>query len=241
MPVPSTPGDDRCLAGLCAALEASRSEPPERVLAGFAEAVMADLAACLVLRDGLASARALTRERRAVIECELRLPAAWTAALGEGRIVRASAAELGPGERAALRLGPTSALLLAPVPAPEGPAQAALLLASDLSHGTWSSGQEQALRGLASGLGGWFAARSLRQVLDHLPQRVTWKDASLRYRGANRAFTRSAGLTTPQLLGRADAELPLRAESGISTEPAAYAEATRREQRALTTPQLHHL
>ena len=241
MPVPSIPGDDRCLAGLCAALEASRSEPPERVLVGFAGAVMAELAACLSLRDGLASVRALTRERHVAVECDLRLPAAWTVALGEGRVVRGSAADLGPVDRAALRLGPTSALLLAPVPAPEGPPSAALLLASDLAHGTWSSGQEQALRGLAAGLAGWFAARAWRQVLDHVPQRIAWKDASLRYRGANRAFTRSAGLTVAQLLGRVDAELPLRAESGISTEPAAQAEATLREQRALTTPQSHHL
>ena len=236
MPTPFFPGDDRCLAGLCAALEASRSELPERVLAGFAEAMLAELAACLHLHDELASVRALTRDRRAAIEGELRLPGAWLAALAEGRMVRATGAELAPGERTLLRLTPTTALLLAPVPAPEGPPGAALLLASDLAHETWSSGQEQALRGLASGLAGWFAARSVRQVLDHLPQRVAWKDAGLRYRGANRAFTRSAGLAVTQLLGRADAELPLLAESGDHG-----AAALRREQQALTTPQTRHL
>jgi len=242
MPVPSSPGDDRCLAGLCAALEASRSEPPERVLAGFADAMLAELAACLHLRDELASVRALTRDRRAAIAGELRLPGAWRTALAEGRSVRGTAAELGPNERALLRLAPTTDLLLAPVPSTEGPPGAALLLASNLAHGTWSTGQEQALRGLAGGMAGWFAARSFRQILDHLPQRVCWKDADLRYRGANRAFTRSAGLEVPDLLGRADAELALRMESGASAESTDHAAAAlRREQQALTTAQSRHL
>ena len=44
--MPATPGDARCLAALCAALEASRGgEAPERLLAGFAEALGAELAA----------------------------------------------------------------------------------------------------------------------------------------------------------------------------------------------------
>ncbi len=246
MPVPSSPGDDRCLAGLCAALEASRSEPPERVLASFADAMLAELAACLHLRDELASVRAMTRDRRTTIEGEVQLPGAWRTALAEGRLVRGTAAELGTAERTLLRLAPTTSLLLAAVPSAEGPPGAALLLASNLAHGTWSNGQEQALRGLAGGLAGWFAARSWRQILDHLPQRVAWKDAGLRYRGANRAFTRSAGLEVPQLLGRADAELPLRIESGAlagsaSADADPRADALRREQQALTTPQTRHL
>ena len=218
MPEPSSlpPGDERCLAGLAAALEAARSEPPERVLAGFAEAVGAELAALLLLRDGAAQLRSLgLRERRVVPpELELRLPAAWLAALAEGLPAAGSAGELGGHERGALRLTASAGVLLAPVPALEGAPAAALLLAGNLSEGPWSSGQATALRGLAAGLAGWLAARCLQQVLDHLPQRVAWKDPALRYRGANRAFARASGLTPAQLLGRVDSELALRAESG---------------------------
>ena len=238
MPEPSSPpGDARCLAGLCAALEASRGEPHERVLTGFAEALLVDLAALLQLRDGAAGLRVLgARERRPAVEAELRLPAAWSAALAEGRVVTGLASELGPGERAHLRLAPTGGLLLAPVPALDGPPGAAVMIASGLADRTWSSGQELALRGLASGLAGWLTARACQQVLDALPQRVAWKDAGLRYRGANRAFIRAAGLGGPQLLGRVDAELPLRAESGDHGEVA-----LRRERAAVTAPQVRHL
>lgn len=247
MPEPTSlpPGDDRCLAGLAAALEAARAEPPERVLAGFAEAVGAELLALVQLRDGLAQVRALgLRERRvAPQELELRLPAAWSSALVDGLGAAGSAAELGAGERAALRLGLTSAVLLAPVPAGplapvpavDGAPPAALLLAGNLSDGPWSSGQVTALRGLAAGLGGWLAARCLQQVLDHLPQRVAWKDAGLRYRGVNRAFARASGLTAAQVLGRVDAELPLRAESGDHG-----AAALRRERAAVAGAALLH-
>lgn len=232
----ASPSDERCLAGLCAALEASRGEPAERVLAGFAEALGVDLVALLQLRDGGAAVRVLgARERRPQIDAELRLPTAWCASLAEGRVVAGSALLLGPGERAALRLVATSGLLLAAVPALEGPPTAALVLAN-LVDGPWSSGQELALRGLAAGLAGWLTARAWQQIVDALPQRVAWKDAGLRYRGANRSFTRACGLTGAQLLGRGDAELPLLRESGDHSELA-----QRREKAAQGTGQLRHL
>ncbi len=209
---PSVTTEARCLAGLCAALEAGRSgEAPERLLAGFADAVGAELAVLLQLRDVGAVVRALgSRERRpAAPELLLRLPPAWVTALTDGQTASGIAAELESEARAGLRLAPGAALVLAPLAAAEG--AAALLLAGE---GPWSAAQIQALRGLAAGLGGWQMARGLQQVLDHLPQRIAWKDRTLRYRGANRAFVRAAGLTPAQLLGRLDAELPLRAEVG---------------------------
>lgn len=211
--MPATPGDARCLAALCAALEASRGgEAPERLLAGFAEGLGAELAALLRLRDDGAAVRALgSRERRlAGPELLLRLPPGWVTALTEGQAASGTADELPPEARAGLRLAPGAALLLAPLTLAEG--AGALLLAGGAAP--WSGGQQLALRGLAAGLGGWQTARDLQQVLDHLPQRVAWKDRALRYRGVNRAFVRAAGLTSTQLLGRLDAELPLRAESG---------------------------
>jgi len=56
---PALPADDRCLMGLCAALTALPGEPIERILAGFADALRASLAALLVCRDGVAQLRAL--------------------------------------------------------------------------------------------------------------------------------------------------------------------------------------
>ncbi len=232
MPEPSSPpGVDRCLAGLCAALEAARSETPERVLAGFLEATWVELAAWLELRDGVAGVRAVTRDRRSAVDGELRLPDTWRGELAGGRLVRGDSSELG---RTALRL-PTGAVLIAPIPVRDGSPTAAILLAVDLAHGPWSLGQEQALRGLASGLAGWHNARHLQQIVDHLPQRIAWKDPGLRYRGANRAFTRAAGLSVPQLLGRIDADLPLRAASSALDETT-----RRREHQALSTPLLRH-
>ena len=147
---PALPADDRCLMGLCAALTALPGEPLERVLAGFAEALRLELAALLVCHDGAAVVRVLgTRERRVAPEQGLQLPAAWTAGMTEGRVISGKAGELGLGERTGLRLGPAASVLLAPLPALEGPASAALLVAAELAEGTWSLGQEQALRGLA--------------------------------------------------------------------------------------------
>jgi len=234
-PSATPPGDARCLAALCAALEAARNgEAPERLLAGFAEGLGAELVALLLLRDEGAAVRALaSRERRSPApELQLRLPPQWANPLIAGQPASGTAGELPPDARAWLRLAPGAAVLLAPVAAVEGPG--ALLIAGE---GPWSAAQLQALRGLAAGLGGWQTARGLQQVLDHLPQRVAWKDRALRYRGANRAFVRSAGLTSAQLLARLDAELPLRAESGEHDAAAAG-----RDQAALTHgPQLQQL
>lgn len=228
---PPTAGDARCLAALCAALEASRGgETPERLLAGFAEGIGAELVALLQLRDGVATVRALGPRRPPAPELTLRLPSAWLGALGEGQTVSGSAAEWSPEARAGLRLTIGAAVVLAPLSTAEGPA--ALLLAGEGP----GAAQVQALRGLAAGLGGWQLARGLQQVLDALPQRIAWKDRALRYRGVNRAFVRATGLTPPQLLGRLDAELPLRAEFGEQG-----AAVVAREQAALTQPQLQQL
>lgn len=223
-------GDARCLAALCAALEASRAgDAPERLLAGFAEALGVELAALLQLRDGTAVVRAMGPRRPPAPEFSL--PSAWSTALGDGQTAAGIAAELSSEARAGLRLGPGVALLLAPLLTAEGPA--ALLLAGE---GPWSAAQVQTLRGLAAGLGGWQLARGLQQVLDHLPLRISWKDRALRYRGANRSFLRSAGLTAQQLLGREDGELPLRAEFGEHDATAVV-----REQAALSQAQLQQL
>jgi PAS domain-containing protein/CheY-like chemotaxis protein len=230
MPPPaSPPGDDRCLAGLAAALGHAAAGSLERALAGLLDALAGESVALLDLAGPLRALAA--RERRPTGEAEVRLPPAWVAALVDGRVVRGAPGELGAGERAALRLPPAAALLLAPVPGLEGPPAAALLLAANLADGTWSSGQEVALRGLAGGLGGWVAARGLQQVLDALPQRIAWKDGGLRYRGANRAFARAAGVGS--LVGRSDDELGPRPEVGASP---------RREREALAGPaQVHRL
>ena len=111
--MPATPGDARCLAALCAALEASRGgEAPERLLAGFAEGLGAELAALLRLRDDGAAVRALgSRERRlAGPELLLRLPPGWVTALTEGQAASGTADELPPEARAGLRLAPGAAL-----------------------------------------------------------------------------------------------------------------------------------
>ena len=224
---PALPADDRCLMGLCAALTALPGEPLERVLAGFAEALRLELAALLVCHDGAAVVRVLgTRERRVAPEQGLQLPAAWTAGMTEGRVISGKAGELGLGERTGLRLGPAASVLLAPLPALEGPASAALLVAAELAEGTWSLGQEQALRGLAAGLAGWQAARERQRLLDALPLRIAWKDAGLRHRAVNRAFARASGLVPAQLLGRGDDS---------------DAAATKRERLALTTASLRRL
>jgi PAS domain S-box-containing protein len=53
----------------------------------------------------------------------------------------------------------------------------------------------------------------LRLVLDNIPQLVSWKDKSLRYLGANRAFVDFFGFEgLGALMGRDDAALPLRPE-----------------------------
>ena len=52
----------------------------------------------------------------------------------------------------------------------------------------------------------------LQLVLDHVPQRVFWKDESLHYLGCNRLFAEDAGLPDPALIvGKDDYELSWRA------------------------------
>ena len=54
----------------------------------------------------------------------------------------------------------------------------------------------------------------LQSILDNIPQRVFWKDASGRYLGCNQAFANDAGLPEPeQIKGKRDAELPWPGES----------------------------
>ncbi|MGD0728402.1 MAG: PAS domain S-box protein [Spirochaetia bacterium] len=51
----------------------------------------------------------------------------------------------------------------------------------------------------------------LQLVLDHVPQRVFWKDRSLHYLGCNRLFAEDAGLSDPaSIVGRNDLELSWR-------------------------------
>jgi len=54
----------------------------------------------------------------------------------------------------------------------------------------------------------------LQLILDHIPQRVFWKDAHLRYLGANRAFLEDAGLgSVEELIGKLDTDLPWKANA----------------------------
>jgi diguanylate cyclase (GGDEF)-like protein/PAS domain S-box-containing protein len=50
--------------------------------------------------------------------------------------------------------------------------------------------------------------KMLQLVIDHLPQRVFWKDTQFRFLGCNAAVARDAGLDSPEdLIGRTDFEL----------------------------------
>lgn len=54
----------------------------------------------------------------------------------------------------------------------------------------------------------------LQLILDHIPQRVFWKDTHLRYLGANRAFLQDAGLSSAEeLIGKLDTDLPWKANA----------------------------
>jgi len=54
----------------------------------------------------------------------------------------------------------------------------------------------------------YHSRQMLQLVLDTIPQRVFWKDRSLRYLGCNRSFANDAGLDDPDaILGRTDFEL----------------------------------
>lgn len=195
MPEPAPPGDDRCLAGLTAALSAMHIMPWPHVFAGLADALAVDAVVLLgwpappLLRVSAGPGARRLRDGE--------LPAISRAALADGRLVRG-----GPELAASLVRAPsdTGAVLIAPLPGPPG---LALALFSDLSAGTWSSGQELALRGFAGGLAAQLEARDLKAVLDALPQQIAWKDHDLRWRGANEAHVR-AHRAPP--LGRVDAD-----------------------------------
>ncbi|MFD2365631.1 diguanylate cyclase domain-containing protein [Pseudoduganella sp. GCM10020061] len=56
--------------------------------------------------------------------------------------------------------------------------------------------------------------RMLQRVVNHIPQRVFWKDLSLRYLGCNNAFAQDAGLDAPeQIVGKTDFDLAWRANA----------------------------
>src|ERR1035441_955030 len=58
----------------------------------------------------------------------------------------------------------------------------------------------------------------LRLVLDHVPQRVFWKDREGRYLGCNKACAGDAGLPTPQdIVGRTDHDLAWKATADLYT------------------------
>lgn len=197
MPEPATPGDDRCLAGLSAALTGLHGTPWPRLFAGFAEALAVDAVLLLGAPDPPLVRFLGGKDRRVPAEGEL--PATCLTALADGRVVR------GGGELAAALVRPQGepgSVLIAPLPG--GPPLLALALYTNLSKETWTSGQEHALRGFAAGLAGWLEARDLQAVLDAVPQRIAWKDANLRYRGANLAFTRAS--RHPIAIGRPDLE-----------------------------------
>ncbi len=55
---------------------------------------------------------------------------------------------------------------------------------------------------------------TLQLVTDTIPQRVFWKDRSLRYLGCNAVFARDAGLSSPdEIVGKHDFELPWKASA----------------------------
>ncbi|MEI7893466.1 MAG: PAS domain S-box protein [Myxococcales bacterium] len=55
-----------------------------------------------------------------------------------------------------------------------------------------------------------FRSRQMLQtILDHIPQRVFWKNRELQYLGANRAFASDVGVADPKdLVGRSDFDMP---------------------------------
>ena len=53
------------------------------------------------------------------------------------------------------------------------------------------------------------SAQMLETVIDHIPQRIFWKDRESRYLGCNMAFARDVGLAYPeQVVGKTDADFP---------------------------------
>ncbi|HEY8377095.1 MAG TPA: PAS domain-containing protein, partial [Nannocystis sp.] len=211
------PGADPCLPALAAALRGLLHPGPgavERALAAFAEPLGLDFAAFLEPGGPTFSPRGVwLRERGAPRADDLRLPVRWLDAFADGRVVSTGAGAPVPAELKPLRLFGAPALLAAPA---RGDALAGVvLLAVHSPRFTWSEGHVQAASALAAGL----AAALVRideaaAVLDQLPQRIAWKDARLRYRGCNRAFSRAAGVAGAQIRGREDRELVLRPELG---------------------------
>lgn len=58
--------------------------------------------------------------------------------------------------------------------------------------------------------------RMLKLVIDHIPQRVFWKDSQLRYLGCNETFSRDAGLARPEdIVGKNDFDLAWRASAEL--------------------------
>jgi diguanylate cyclase (GGDEF)-like protein/PAS domain S-box-containing protein len=58
--------------------------------------------------------------------------------------------------------------------------------------------------------------KMLQLVIDHIPQRVFWKDTQFAFLGCNQAFSRDAGLGSPEeIIGRTDFELAWRANAEI--------------------------
>lgn len=210
-------GEDRCLPALAAALRSlllPGAGAAERALAAFADPAGLDFAAFLEPTGaGFGPRGVWLRERGAPRGDELRLPARWLEAFAEGRVISAPPGEASPAELKPLRLFGAPALLAAP--ARGDVLCGVLLLAAHGARFTWSEAHVHAASALAAAL----AAALVRidetaAVLDHLPQRIAWKDSRLRYRGSNRAFARAAGLTSAQLSGRNDRELVLRPELG---------------------------
>jgi diguanylate cyclase (GGDEF)-like protein/PAS domain S-box-containing protein len=55
------------------------------------------------------------------------------------------------------------------------------------------------------------ANQMLRLILDHVPQRIFWKDLNLRYLGCNRLFAEDSGMGVPEnLIGKDDSEMSWR-------------------------------
>lgn len=218
-------GDPRLLPALAAALGAllvpgAAEALGERVLGAYAGPAGLDFAAYLEPSGaGFAPRGAWQRERPSPRLEDLRLPPRWQDVLAEGRCFVLSAGEPLPGELKPLRLFGAPALLAAPART-DGLA-GVLLLAALAPRFPWTPAHEQAAAGLAAALALALArGDQAARVLDQLPQRIAWKDPSLRYRGCNRAFARAAGLSGAQLLGRDDLELALAPEVGERGESA---------------------
>ncbi len=223
-PAATLPAD--ALTNLCTVLAGIPHEPPNRWLAGFAEAL--SLASAAILRTQgdrtrlwATSTVRLSGSPRSLADLSTftdatayaALPNPWAAALADGRAVRGVPSALDLPLRTSLGLGAGHLLYLHPIPTTEG--LPGLVLVA-VSASAWTDDHAHVAQTVAAAIATALDLALLREVLDHLPQQVAWKDASLRYRGANRSFLRAAEQPWERLKGQSDAELTLPPATGAS-------------------------